>query len=179
VRKKCPKTHVYRAKFEALWNHAIAGNLLAIIPSNDSGEALKADRRLFDAGLSGWFGFGISEFGPEDFVVATAEKNAIVQLRAFVRCVQHDRHVSAIVAEGFDVTLFLPICREGKTKAVLQWPFGLSSRTEKTPSGSMVLTFEPPAPHPQPRQAEWFEKLQKAYCDIQGYSEFWFEGSYE
>jgi hypothetical protein len=163
-------------RFESLWHDAESGNWVALVPCWDDGDLMKACKRLLDARLRGWIGFGAGERSDEDLVVAISEDEA--QFRTFLSRVQNEAGLSTVVAEGFDLSLCQALRRGGKVRAVVRTPFGLSSRTESSSEG-LVLSFDPPPEQPRPTPMEWFGRLQEAYAELQGYQSFVFNGHYE
>jgi hypothetical protein len=134
---------------------------------------MKVCKRLLDAKIGGCVGTGTSECSAEEVVAAITAKENESRFRSLIRRVQTDLGLSVVVAEGFDVTLSMPIARDGATKAIVRQPVGLASRTEETPSGAK-LTFAAAAPRPVPRPREWIERLQTAYAELRGYERFTF-----
>ena len=111
-------------RLERLWQHADAGDLLAIVPCNDIGDVMKVCKRLLDANIGGWVGNGTSESSAEEFVAAiTAEMS--LAFPSLIRRVQADLGLPIVVVEGFDVTLAMSVIRDGATKpghATTCWP---------------------------------------------------------
>jgi hypothetical protein len=165
-------------RLDRLWDHASAGNLMAVVPCNDTGDVLKVGKRLLDAELPGWFGSGSSDSGfTEEFLVAIAERDEEARFRSFVRRVQNDLGLSAVVAKGFDMTLCRTIFRSGQVKALVQQPFGAAAQVEESPTGVMVLDFTVADSTP-PLRSDWLGCLAAAYSEIQGHKSFTFEEIY-
>jgi len=163
--------------YECLWDLAEAGYAVAIIPCKDAVHEMKVGMRFIATGLKGWIGSGSFENGQERFIVAMASESNATTFWDFLRGVQNSYGISVVIAEGFDLTLSLAIWRDDETKAILQQPFGISSRIEHSIAGTMVLGFEV-AKSGRPSRADWPERLAAAYCELRGFKSFSFMENY-
>lgn len=159
--------------FESLWGHAVEGNLLAIFPCDDIDIFLEVLKRRIDTKLKCWIGSGFGERGFESFVAVLAKKGNSNQFKSFVRRVQSDLGLSAVIGDGLYLKLFNVVRHDGVTTAVVRQPFGVTSRLTESPSGRFVLNFDE-SPNLRPTTSEWLELLRQAYADLRGIKSFWF-----
>jgi hypothetical protein len=165
-----------KSRIERLWDHADAGNLLAIIACNDARDVMRVGMRVISPRLDGWIGSGSSESKTEHYIMVAAAKTDEVHFRAVVLGVQHDYGLSVVLAEGFALAISRCVFLEGKVQALVQHQFGLSSRIEEPTPGEIVISFDVPE-LARPNWSEWHECLSAAYCELRGHKSFSFNES--